>query len=71
MHVVVILMEHVSSILDPMALGEELLSSRVLAVQEVARQLGLDQTGFYAKTNAAAPGVIPHMHWHVVGPGIP
>jgi diadenosine tetraphosphate (Ap4A) HIT family hydrolase len=44
---------------------------RVLAVQRTAQKLGLDRTGFYVRTNAAAPGVTPHMHWHVVGPGIP
>jgi diadenosine tetraphosphate (Ap4A) HIT family hydrolase len=43
----------------------------VRGVQEAARALGLDGTGFYVRTNAAAPGVTPHMHWHVVGPGIP
>ena len=25
--------------------------------------------GFYVRANAAAPGVTPHMHWHVLGPG--
>jgi diadenosine tetraphosphate (Ap4A) HIT family hydrolase len=47
-----------------------LLSSMVRAIQEVARQLGLDHTGFYVRCNAAAPGVTPHMHWHIMGPGI-
>ncbi|MGD2177545.1 MAG: HIT domain-containing protein [Anaerolineae bacterium] len=70
-HVVVIPKAHVSSILDPMALDGSLLSSMVLAVQRTAQRLGLDRTGFYVRTNAAAPGVTPHMHWHVVGPGIP
>ena len=32
--------------------------------------LGLADTGFYLRANAAAPGVTPHMHWHVKGPGI-
>lgn len=70
-HVVVIPKKHVSSILDPAALDGELLSSMVRAVQETARGLGLDEEGFYVRTNAAAPGVTPHMHWHVRGPGIP
>lgn len=70
-HVVVIPKEHVSSILDPMALDGQLLSSMVLAVQKTAQQLGLDKAGSYVRTNAAAPGVTPHMHWHVMGPGIP
>jgi histidine triad (HIT) family protein len=70
-HVVVVPKEHVGSILDPEALDGELLFSMVLAVQKTAQKLGLDEEGFYVRTNAAAPGVTPHMHWHVVGPGIP
>ncbi len=70
-HVVVIPKKHVSSLLDPLALDGALLSSMVQAIQQVARQLGLDQTGFYVRANAAAPGVTPHMHWHMLGPGIP
>ncbi|MGC9523421.1 MAG: HIT domain-containing protein [Anaerolineae bacterium] len=70
-HVVVIPKAHIVSILDPLALDGELLVSMVRAVQETARQLGLDKIGFFVRTNAAAPGVTPHMHWHVVGPGIP
>jgi len=69
-HVVVIPKEHISSILDPMALDGDLLSSMVLAVQKTARKLGLDEEGFYVRTNAAASGVTPHMHWHMVGPGV-
>lgn len=69
-HAVVIPKKHVSSLLDPMALDGALLSSMVRAIQEVARQLGLDHTGFYVRSNAAAPGVTPHMHWHIMGPGI-
>ncbi len=70
-HVVVIPKTHVPSILDPLALDGALLSSMVRAIQEVARQLGLEKTGFYVRTNVAGPGVTPHMHWHIVGPGIP
>lgn len=70
-HVVVIPKSHVPSILDPAALDGALLSSMVQAVQATARELGLDRSGFFVRANAAAPGVTPHMHWHVKGPGIP
>ncbi len=70
-HVVVIPKTHVPSLLDPAALDGALLTSMMRAIQETARQLGLDQTGFYVRANAAAPGVTPHMHWHIYGPGIP
>jgi len=69
-HVVVIPKQHVASLLDPLALDGALLSSMVQAIQEAARQLGLDNTGFYVRANAAAPGVTPHMHWHIMGPGV-
>lgn len=70
-HVVVIPKSHVPSLLDAAALDGALLSSMLLAIQHVARQLGLDKTGFYVRANAAAPGVTPHMHWHIMGPGVP
>ena len=70
-HVVVIPKAHVPSLLDPLALDGALLSSMLQAIQNVARELGLDKTGFYVRANAAAPGVTPHMHWHIKGPGVP
>ena len=70
-HVVVIPKQHVTSLLDPLVLDGALLISMVRAIQEVARALGLDEAGFYVRTNAAGPGVTPHMHWHIYGPGIP
>ena len=70
-HVVIIPKQHVPSLLDPAALDGALLSSMLRAIQEVARSLGLDRRGFYVRANAAAPGVTPHMHWHVLGPGVP
>jgi histidine triad (HIT) family protein len=70
-HVVVVPKNHIPSILDPLALDGALLTSMVQAVQQTAHMLGLDQQGFYVRTNAAAPGVTPHMHWHIMGPGVP
>ena|SRR3990172_7092731 len=69
-HVVVIPKKHVSSLLDPAALDGILLTSMMCAVQNTAASLGLEDTGFYLRANAAAPGVTPHMHWHVKGPGV-
>jgi histidine triad (HIT) family protein len=69
-HVVVIPKAHVASLLAERARDGELLSSMVDAIQRTARQLGLDTSGFFVRANAAAPGVTPHMHWHVMGPGV-
>jgi diadenosine tetraphosphate (Ap4A) HIT family hydrolase len=71
LHVVIIPKAHVSGLLAPEATDPELLRSLMTAVQEVARLLGLRDRGFYVRSNAATPDVTPHMHWHVMGPGIP
>lgn len=69
-HVVVIPKAHIPSLLDEKAVDGVLLTSILKAIQATARELQLDQTGFYVRTNAAAPGVTPHWHLHVRGPGI-
>jgi len=69
-HVVVVPKAHVTGLMDEAALDGDLLSSMMQAVQQAATSSGLlDGTGFYVRANAAAPGVTPHMHWHVIGPG--
>ena len=70
-HVVVIPKRHINSILDRDAADGALLTSTILAIQDVAHTLDLDKNGFYVRTNAADEGVTPHMHWHIYGPGIP
>ncbi len=70
-HVVVILKKHIGSILDEEATDGVFLSSLIIAIQNVAHLLELDKRGFYIRSNAAADGVTPHLHWHVDGPGIP
>ncbi len=72
-HVVVVPKSHVPSLLDESALDGVLLSSMVRSIQATATSLDLlddrKPRGFYVRANAAAPGVTPHMHWHVLGPG--
>ena len=70
-HAVVLPKSHVESLMAVEFRDPALLVSMVTAVQEVARKLGLTQTGFRLEANAAAPGVTPHVHWHVMGPGVP
>jgi diadenosine tetraphosphate (Ap4A) HIT family hydrolase len=69
-HVVVIPKAHIASLLAPEALDGELLRAVINAVQVVTAMIGLDRTGFYMRINAATPDVTPHMHWHVMGPGV-
>ncbi len=66
-HVVVIPKQHLPSLLAPEALDGALLLSMVMAVQVAAKEVGVESApGFYLRSNAAAPGVTPHMHWHVL-----
>ena len=50
---------------------EDATGATMKAIQAVAREFGLDGRGFYVRANAAGPGVTPHMHWHIMGQGIP
>ena len=72
-HVVVVPKNHVQSLLDDAALDGDLLSSMLRAIRATATSLDLlnDERprGFYVRANAGAPGVTPHMHWHILGPG--
>ncbi len=73
MHIVVIPKSHIESILSLNAEHAELLMSMMSAVQHSAKSTGLDSAGFYVRTNigTVSQGVTPHMHWHIIGPGIP
>jgi histidine triad (HIT) family protein len=70
-HAVVVPKNHVESLMSAEFRDASLLLSMLTAVQEVARKLGLDRSGFRVEANAIAPGVTPHVHWHVIGPGVP
>ncbi len=70
-HAVVVPKAHVASLLSDEARDPALLSAMIRAVQSVAKTLYLDKAGFRLEVNAGAPGVTPHMHWHVIGPGLP
>jgi diadenosine tetraphosphate (Ap4A) HIT family hydrolase len=70
LHVVIIPKAHVAGLLATEALDPALMGSVMAAIQEVARLLGLRDRGFFVRANAATPDVTPHMHWHVMGPGL-
>jgi histidine triad (HIT) family protein len=69
-HVVAVPKTHVPSLLSEEATDGELLTSMLRAIQKTASDLGLDKEGFSIVANAVAPGVTPHMHWHIMGPGV-
>ena len=67
-HVVIIPKRHTPSLLGPEALDPALLMAMVRAVQKVASGLDVSTAGVKLTANAGAPGVTPHMHWHVTSP---
>ena len=67
-HVVIIPKRHTPSLLGPEALDPVLLVAMLRAVQNVAAQLDVGADGVKLTANAAAPGVTPHLHWHVTSP---
>jgi histidine triad (HIT) family protein len=69
-HAVIVPKSHVESLMASEFRDPALLVSMVAAVQKVAHELGLDRSGFRLEANALAPGVTPHVHWHVMGPGL-
>ncbi|MBA2371037.1 MAG: HIT domain-containing protein, partial [Chloroflexi bacterium] len=70
-HAVVIPKTHVASLMADEAADPALLAAMIRAVQAVARSVGLHEQGFRIEANAGAPGVTPHLHWLVIGPGLP
>lgn len=71
LHAVIVPKSHIESLMAAEFRDPALLISMLTAVQIIARELGLDRSGFRLEANALAPGVTPHVHWHVMGPGIP
>jgi histidine triad (HIT) family protein len=67
-HVVIIPKRHTPSLLGPEALDPVLLVAMLRAVQNVAARLDVGGRGVKLSANAGAPGVTPHLHWHVTSP---
>ena len=68
-HALVIPKKHVTNVLE---FGEEdatLLLKIHQGIQQVARELGVDETGFRVITNTGVHGqqTVFHVHYHVVG----
>lgn len=66
-HLLIIPKKHLASVMeldDP-----RLALSIVQAAQQVAKELGIDATGFRLLTNVGEDGgqSVPHLHWHLLG----
>jgi histidine triad (HIT) family protein len=68
-HVLTIPKKHISSLLD---IGEEdieLIGRLHLSLQKVAKELGVDKSGFRVITNTGEHGqqTVHHIHYHLIG----
>jgi histidine triad (HIT) family protein len=61
--------KHISSLLAIREEDKELIGHLHLALQKVAEQLGVDQTGFRVITNVGPHGqqTVFHLHYHLIG----
>jgi histidine triad (HIT) family protein len=68
-HVLVVPRRHVESFADLGADDPVLLGALVETVQEVARQEGIDGSGYRVVVNVGpdAGQLVPHLHFHVLG----
>jgi histidine triad (HIT) family protein len=70
-HVLVVPVEHVASIADVDGLDEATRAAMLTFIAEVAKDLGVEETGYRVTTNHGpdAHQSVHHLHWHVMGGG--
>ncbi|MFO7171714.1 MAG: histidine triad nucleotide-binding protein [Bacillota bacterium] len=68
-HVLVIPKAHYASVMELPAQDGQLLSRLFSAIQQVARELGVAETGFrlVANTGPDSGQMVPHLHFHILG----
>lgn len=68
-HVLVIPKQHIASVNELHAEHAALLGNLFAAVQKVARELGVAETGYRTVTNTGKDSgqVVHHLHFHVMG----
>lgn len=68
-HVLIVPREHVASLQTLRPDQRELGSQLLAAVQQVAMQTGVAETGYRLITNVGADAgqIVPHLHWHLLG----
>lgn len=70
-HLLVVPRRHVSSLADAGALDEEERAAMSLFLARVAREAGLEGSGYRVTTNHGpdARQSVFHLHWHILGGG--
>jgi len=68
-HVLTIPKKHISSLLDIQDDDKELIGHLHLSLQKIAKQLGVDESGFRVITNTGKEGqqTVFHLHYHLIG----
>ena len=68
-HVLVIPKKHIESILDIKGEDKELIHHIFEKINEVAKILGIDKTGFRVISNVGEDGgqAVKHLHFHILG----
>ena len=68
-HVLIIPKLHISSINDLTEENASVVSKMYIAAAEIAKQLGVDQSGYRVITNCgeAAGQTVQHIHFHLLG----
>lgn len=68
-HALVIPKKHIENIMDITEEDEKAIFQTHLAMKEVAKKLGVDQTGFRVITNTGEHGQqeVYHIHYHILG----
>lgn len=68
-HVLMIPKKHIPSLLDIQPEDKELIGHLQIALQKVAEQMGVKETGFRVITNIGEHGqqTVFHLHYHLIG----
>ncbi|MBE3596333.1 MAG: histidine triad nucleotide-binding protein [Hydrogenibacillus sp.] len=68
-HVLVVPKRHIASVLELTETDAPLIGRIHRTIQRVAKELGVDESGFRVVTNTGAHGqqTVFHLHYHVIG----
>ncbi|MBJ7457161.1 MAG: histidine triad nucleotide-binding protein [Thermoleophilia bacterium] len=68
-HLLVVPTRHVDSIAGAAGLGEQERAAMPLFIAEVAREAGIEESGYRVTTNHGPDALqsVAHLHWHIMG----
>ena len=68
-HILVVPKQHIENVLKINEKNKEIASNIFLAINKIAKQLGIDQNGFRVITNCGkdAGQTVMHLHFHILG----